>query len=150
MKIVYLLLLLLLLVGVRPTWAQRVVFSGRITEAATGKAVPFASVFVPGSGQGTTADENGRYQLPVAAPVDSLAASAIGFGTVRKRVSGLATHTVNFALGAGAVSLGEVVVRPGRTPLMLFCAGCRSTSRRTISATSRPLSSTATAARRWP
>jgi hypothetical protein len=116
MKVVYLLLMLLLLVGVRSTWAQRVVFSGRVTEAANGKAVPFASVFVPGSGQGATADEDGRYQLTVEAPADSLAASAIGFGTVRKRVSGLASTTVNFALGAGSVSLGEVVVRPRENP----------------------------------
>ncbi|TGD81877.1 DUF5686 and carboxypeptidase-like regulatory domain-containing protein [Hymenobacter wooponensis] len=116
MKVVYLLLLLMLLVGVRPSWAQRVLFSGRVTEAANGKAVPFASVFVPGSGQGTTADEDGRYQLSTAGPIDSLAASAIGFGTVRKRVSGLASNTVNFALGSGSVSLGEVVVRPRENP----------------------------------
>ncbi|SNC76571.1 CarboxypepD_reg-like domain-containing protein [Hymenobacter gelipurpurascens] len=116
MKTVYLLLLLLLLVGVNPIVGQQLLFKGRVTEAATGKAVPFASVFVPGSGQGATADVEGRYELKATAPVDSLGASAIGFTTLKKRVSGLTTQTVNFVLGSGSVSLGEVVVRPYENP----------------------------------
>ncbi|WP_052695310.1 carboxypeptidase-like regulatory domain-containing protein [Hymenobacter sp. AT01-02] len=118
MRVAYplLLLLLLLLVGIEGAQAQRIVFSGQITESGTAKVVPFASVFVPGTAQGATADVEGRYQLIVNGPVDSLAASAIGFATLKKRVSAEDRQTVNFTLGAGSVSLGEVVVRPRENP----------------------------------
>ncbi|MCA8833271.1 DUF5686 and carboxypeptidase-like regulatory domain-containing protein [Hymenobacter pini] len=117
MRPFYPLLLLLLLVGAPAARAQRIVFSGRITEASTVKPVPFASVFVRGTTQGATADETGRYQLTVTGPVDTLAASAIGFTTLKKKVSTTAgAQTVNFALGSGSVSLGEVVVRPRENP----------------------------------
>ncbi|RSK37478.1 DUF5686 and carboxypeptidase-like regulatory domain-containing protein [Hymenobacter metallilatus] len=117
MRLFYPLFLLLILVSIPAAEAQRVVFSGRVTEAATGKPIPFASVFVRGSSQGTTADEAGRYQLTATGPVDTLAASAIGFALQKKRVAGAAgSQTIHFTLGSGSVSLGEVVVRPRENP----------------------------------
>ncbi|GAA3945502.1 DUF5686 and carboxypeptidase-like regulatory domain-containing protein [Hymenobacter algoricola] len=111
-----LLLLLLLLVGISPVDAQRLLFTGRVTEAATGKPVPFASLFVPGTSIGVTADADGRYELAAPQPIDTLAASALGFGILKKPVGRQDRQTVNFALGAGSVSLGEVVVRPRENP----------------------------------
>ncbi|GAB3302317.1 DUF5686 and carboxypeptidase-like regulatory domain-containing protein [Hymenobacter tenuis] len=112
-----LLLLPLLLLGMPVAQAQRLVFSGRVTETVNGQPVPFASVFVRGTSQGATADENGRYQLTVAGPVDTLVASAIGFTAVKKPVTSTAAkQTINFALGSGSVALGEVVVRPRENP----------------------------------
>ncbi|GGG38643.1 DUF5686 and carboxypeptidase-like regulatory domain-containing protein [Hymenobacter glacieicola] len=118
MKLVSLLLCLLLLVSGAPVaWAQRILFSGRVTEAATGQPVPFASVFVRGTSQGATADDNGRYQLTLTGPVDTLVASAIGFAPQKKKVAASPDRqTVNFSLGSGSVSLGEVVVRPRENP----------------------------------
>ncbi|MBX0291684.1 DUF5686 and carboxypeptidase regulatory-like domain-containing protein [Hymenobacter sp. HSC-4F20] len=116
MKGVFLLLCLLLLLGAPVAWAQRVVFSGQVTEAATGQPVPFASVFVRGTSQGTTADDNGRYQLTASGPVDTLVASAIGFAAQKKKVTAAERQTINFTLGSGSVSLGEVVVRPSENP----------------------------------
>ncbi|WP_159437382.1 DUF5686 and carboxypeptidase-like regulatory domain-containing protein [Hymenobacter daecheongensis] len=108
--------MLLLLVGVSPGQAQRLTFVGRVTEAANGKPVPFASLFVPGSSIGITADAEGRYELSVPQPIDTLVASALGFGVQKKAVGRQPRQTVNFALGTGAVSLGEVVVRPRENP----------------------------------
>ncbi|QNH62436.1 DUF5686 and carboxypeptidase-like regulatory domain-containing protein [Hymenobacter sediminicola] len=106
----------LLLAGAPAGWAQQLQVTGRITEAATGKPVPFASVFVPGTTTGATADENGRYQLSTA-PADTLVASAMGFAPLRKALKRQAARqTIDFALGSGAVSLGEVVVRPHENP----------------------------------
>ncbi|WBO83949.1 DUF5686 and carboxypeptidase-like regulatory domain-containing protein [Hymenobacter yonginensis] len=110
------LLLLLLLAGAGSTQAQQLLLTGRITEAATGKPVPFASVFVPGTTAGATADENGRYSLSTA-PADTVVASAMGFAALKKPIRReAARQTIDFALGAGAVSLGEVVVRPRENP----------------------------------
>ncbi|WP_165370524.1 DUF5686 and carboxypeptidase-like regulatory domain-containing protein [Hymenobacter persicinus] len=108
--------MLLLLVGVLPGSAQRLVFSGRVTEASNGKPVPFASLFVPGTAIGITADAEGRYELTVTQPFDTLAASALGFAALKKAVGRQPRQTVNFALGSGAFSLGEVVVRPHENP----------------------------------
>ncbi|MCB2406517.1 DUF5686 and carboxypeptidase-like regulatory domain-containing protein [Hymenobacter lucidus] len=109
-------LLLLLLVGALPAQAQRMVFSGRITEAATNQPVPFASLFVPGTTIGITADAEGRYQLTLTQPIDTLAASALGFVALKKPVGRQEQQTVNFALRSGAVALSEVVVRPTENP----------------------------------
>ncbi|SHL66688.1 DUF5686 and carboxypeptidase-like regulatory domain-containing protein [Hymenobacter psychrotolerans] len=112
----YFTLFALVLLAAPAGWAQQLLVTGRITEAATGKPVPFASVFVPGTTTGATADENGRYQLSTA-PADTLVASAMGFAPVRKPLKRQdARQTLDFALGAGAVSLGEVVVRPRENP----------------------------------
>ncbi|WP_262922983.1 DUF5686 and carboxypeptidase-like regulatory domain-containing protein [Hymenobacter cellulosilyticus] len=115
MKHTYALFILLVVVAL-PAQAQRIVFTGRITEAATGQPVPFASLFVPGTTSGMTADAEGRYQLTVTQPIDTLAASALGFKALKKAVTQQTQQTVNFALGAGAVTLGEVTVRPTENP----------------------------------
>ncbi|KAA9333030.1 carboxypeptidase-like regulatory domain-containing protein [Hymenobacter busanensis] len=96
--------------------AQRMAFSGRVTEAATGQPVPFASVYVKGTTLGTTADEEGRYQLPVPQPVDSLWASAVGFRPKSVAVGKQPVQTVNLALPSAAIALGEVTIRPTENP----------------------------------
>ncbi|TGE23657.1 carboxypeptidase-like regulatory domain-containing protein [Hymenobacter aquaticus] len=111
-----LLLALSLLLGPVPAVAQRLVFTGRITEAATGQPVPFASVFVKGSTFGTTADDNGRYELAVTHPVDSLSASGMGYRPKSAAVGRQPQQTVNLALASAAVSLSEVVIRPTENP----------------------------------
>ncbi|TGE27650.1 DUF5686 and carboxypeptidase-like regulatory domain-containing protein [Hymenobacter metallicola] len=115
MKNIYALLFLLLSLAL-PSQAQRIVILGRITEAATGQPVPFASLFVPGTTIGLTADAEGRYQLSLTQPIDTLAASALGFVALKKAVGSQAQQTINFALRSGAVTLNEVVVRPTENP----------------------------------
>ncbi|KAA9333029.1 carboxypeptidase-like regulatory domain-containing protein [Hymenobacter busanensis] len=117
MKSVYSWLGLVLLLTLGNTaLAQRIVFSGRITEAATGQAVPFASVYVKGTTFGTTADEDGRYQLPVAHPVDSLWASAVGFRPKSVAAGKAPQQTLNVKLPSAAIALGEVTIRPTENP----------------------------------
>ena len=106
--------LLLLLLGLLSlpllSQAQRVV-SGQVVEAATGEPVPFASVFVPRTAAGITADVDGRFRLPVPAAADSIAASALGFVVGRRALTAAASQTVLLRLPKGAgVALGEVIV----------------------------------------
>ncbi|WP_400193011.1 DUF5686 family protein [Hymenobacter sp. B81] len=107
--------MLLLTLG-NSAWAQRMVFSGRVTEAATGQPVPFASVFVKGTTFGTTADDEGRYQLPVGHPVDSVTASAVGYRPRSRAAGSQAQQVLNLALPSAAVALGEVTIRPTENP----------------------------------
>ena len=93
-----------------PAAAQRIVISGQVVEATNGEPVPFASIFVPRSSFGVTADEAGKFKLTVTGPADSLAASAIGFATQRRKISDAPTQSVLFRMKTGGVTLGEVFV----------------------------------------
>ncbi|OGX84225.1 DUF5686 and carboxypeptidase-like regulatory domain-containing protein [Hymenobacter glacialis] len=102
--------LLLVCLWVLPAAAQRFVISGQVVEATNGEPVPFASVFVPQTSTGVTAGADGRFKLTVTGSADSLAASAVGFVTQRRKLSEAPVQTVLFRLRAGGVALGEVVV----------------------------------------
>jgi hypothetical protein len=84
---------------------------GQVVEATTGEPVPFASVFVPRTSIGITADVEGRFQLLLSTTPDSLAASSLGFLPQRQVLSKAPTQQVLFRLKKGeGVALGEVVV----------------------------------------
>ncbi len=108
--IVSLLLLGLLLVG-QLAVAQRITLSGQVVEAASGEPVPFASIFVPRTSIGITADVDGKFKVTVDNAPDSLAASSLGFLTQRKKLSDAPQQSVLFRLKkGGGVALAEVVV----------------------------------------
>lgn len=108
--------LLLLCLWVLPAAAQRLIISGQVVEALNGEPVPFASIFIPRTSTGATADADGKFKLAASDAPDSLAASALGFVTQRVKLTGAASQTVLFRLKAGGVALTEVVVRPGENP----------------------------------
>lgn len=102
--------LLLACLFVLPAAAQRIVISGQVVEAANGEPVPFASIFIPKTSTGVTADADGKFKLAVSGSPDSIAASAIGFATQRRKLSDAAVQTVLFRMKTGGVTLGEVFV----------------------------------------
>lgn len=55
--------LTLVLVGSAQTWAQKGKITGRVKDAITGQAIPFANVIIPGTTQGTTTNDLGVYTL---------------------------------------------------------------------------------------
>ena len=93
-----------------PAAAQRIIISGQVVEATNGEPVPFASIFVPRTSFGVTADVDGKFKLSVTDSPDSIAVSAIGFVTQRRRLSDAAVQSVLFRMKAGGVTLGEVIV----------------------------------------
>ena len=102
--------LLLVCLWALPAAAQRLVISGQVVEATNGEPVPFASIFIPKTSTGVTADADGKFKLAVAGMPDSIAASALGFATQRRKLSDAAVQTVLFRLKSGGVALAEVVV----------------------------------------
>ncbi|MDO7845262.1 DUF5686 family protein [Hymenobacter sp. M29] len=102
--------LLLVCLLVFPAAAQRIIISGQVVEAVNGEPVPFASIFVPKTSAGVTADADGKFKLTVAGSPDSIAASAMGFATQRRKLTNAATQTVLFRMKTGGVTLGEVFV----------------------------------------
>ena len=106
----FLALLLLVCLWALPAAAQRLVISGQVVEATNGEPVPFASIFIPKTSTGVTADADGKFKLAVAGTPDSIAASALGFATQRHKLSDAAVQTFLFRLKSGGVALAEVVV----------------------------------------
>ena len=102
--------LLLVCLWVFPAAAQRLVISGQVVEATNGEPVPFASVFIPNTSTGATADADGKFKLAITGTADSIAASAMGFATQRLKLSDAGVQTVLFRLKTGGVVLAEVVV----------------------------------------
>ncbi|MDJ0367527.1 DUF5686 family protein [Hymenobacter sp. H14-R3] len=111
MKFTVSLLLLGLLLTGRLAVAQRIVITGQVIEAASGEPIPFASIFVPKTSTGVTADVEGRFKLALADAPDSLAVSALGFLMQRKKLTAAAQQTLLFRLKkGGGVALAEVFV----------------------------------------
>lgn len=68
-----------LLIGGNFINAQQVSISGRIVDGSTNEALPFASVFINNSMQGTVSDENGQFELTVNAGVHEIVVSMVGY-----------------------------------------------------------------------
>jgi len=111
-------LCLILLVGsVLPVLAQTLTLSGRVTDAATGKPLPFANVYLNGTTRGTTTDEQGQYSLPgVLLGTVEVVASFLGYETARQslRVLDAVPKTLAFSLKPSAQQLAGITVRAGR------------------------------------
>ncbi|GAB4017806.1 DUF5686 and carboxypeptidase-like regulatory domain-containing protein [Spirosoma koreense] len=84
--------------------------SGRVTDAATGEGIPFASIAVKGQPTGTTSDADGRYSLRIKQLSDSLVVLSLGYGTRSYPILELATQVIDAQLRAAATKLQEVKV----------------------------------------
>ncbi len=113
-----LLVALLLLAANALVFAQTTAtVSGSVTDAATGKPLPFASVYLNGTTRGTTTDEQGRYTLN-AIPLGSveIVGSFLGYKTARQTLRLLEPQpkTVSFSLTADQNLLNAITVKVGR------------------------------------
>lgn len=87
--------------------AQTKTISGKVTSDKDGSPISGASVVAKGTNKGTQTNDAGAYTLDVAASVNTLVISSVGFGTAEVSVNGANTNLVMKANGEG---LTEVVV----------------------------------------
>ncbi len=88
-------------------FAQNLTVKGVVTDAATGEAVPFASIQIKGTMTGASTDAEGHYAIT--APSDgTLIFSSIGYQVVEVPIDG--RISVNVTLRTDAESLDDVVV----------------------------------------
>ena len=114
-----LLFVTLLIAGMSPAiFAQTTItISGIITDAATGKPLPFASVYLNGTTRGTATDEQGHYKLTnVPLGTAEIVASFLGYKTARQplRLTDNQPKTVSLSLKADENLLNAVTVKAGR------------------------------------
>ncbi|GAB3016741.1 DUF5686 and carboxypeptidase-like regulatory domain-containing protein [Spirosoma pulveris] len=86
------------------------VVSGRVTDAATGEGIPFASIALKGKTSGTTSDADGRYSFRLTQLSDSLIVLSLGYRTTAYPLLLQAAQTINAQLTATATKLKEVNV----------------------------------------
>jgi len=90
--------------------------SGKVADALTGEAIPFASITFPGTQVGTITGDDGSYMLETQLSIDSVSASFLGYKTVTFPVQKRKTQQINFALTADDFQISEVTVKPGENP----------------------------------
>ncbi len=108
--------LILLLAGTHEVRAQITKIRGKVTDAATGEALPFVNVYFKGTTTGSTTDEQGYYSIETRHAADSLAASSVGYLTRVKPVIRNRFQEINFNLQPDQISLSEVVIKAGENP----------------------------------
>jgi TonB-linked SusC/RagA family outer membrane protein len=103
-----LLLAVVWLVMLLPSYAQEKIVSGKITSAEDGSPTPGVSVLVKGTTIGTSADNDGRYTINLPVGSNTLVISFIGFTSQEVEVG--SRTTVNVTLEQDVTQLSEVVV----------------------------------------
>lgn len=97
--------------------AQTLTLTGVLTDLTTGEPIPFGSVYLNGTSQGTSTNELGSYTL-TAVPLGTVevVASSIGYQTVKKtmRLTNSKGQTVDFVLKPADNQLAAVTVRASR------------------------------------
>ncbi len=84
--------------------------SGRVTDKATKRSIPFANVVIVGKNNGTITDDKGYYKIDVAWEAAKIEAELIGYQNQIKLVSLKENQTINFAMVEQSKNLNEVVV----------------------------------------
>jgi hypothetical protein len=98
--------------------AQSTTITGKVTDALTNEAVPFATVIFKGSNIGTNTDFDGNFRLNSATPTDSILCTLVGYKPVVMRVKKGETQIINIALSTNQFEFQEVVIRPGENPAL--------------------------------
>ncbi len=96
--------------------AQDTIVRGKVTNAATGDPIPFASVVFKGGTTGTATDFDGNFSIKTTRAGDSLVASFVGYRPRTKSVRKGVTQVINFQLDEDVVNLQEVSITAGENP----------------------------------
>jgi Family of unknown function (DUF5686)/CarboxypepD_reg-like domain len=93
--------------------ALAVKISGTITDDKGG-ILPFASVFIKGSSQGTTSNNRGKYFIDLPAGNYTIVCQYVGYARQEKTITVTSESiSLDFQLSVQQTSLKEVVVKPG-------------------------------------
>lgn len=95
--------------------------SGKVFDAVTKEAMPFASVTFKGISKGASTDINGNFVVQTPLPVDSITVSYLGYEKKTLGIKRGVTQVLNVGLNAAGVTLNEITVVAGPSKaLVLF------------------------------
>lgn len=90
-------------------YSQNFTISG-IVKSTTNQVLPFASITVKGTTNGTTTDENGSFALEVNSKTIDLEVSSIGYKTYRQTIDASSSQHLAITLKSSIYDLDQVVV----------------------------------------
>jgi hypothetical protein len=95
-----------------------ILLSGSVTDASTGKPLPYAAISVAGSTLGTTTNEDGAFHFAISGDraSDTVYVSYLGYKLYKEKVTNLVQPTLNIPLKPVSLLLSEVEV-VGLTPV---------------------------------
>lgn len=98
------------------SFAQKTIVSGIVLDADNGDTLPFVNVYFVGTKIGTTTDFSGTFNIETYYASDSLAASFVGYKTVKFKIKKDQTQQFTFKLKSTTESLPEVIINPTGNP----------------------------------
>jgi hypothetical protein len=112
-------LLIILFLGFCSAHSQTISISGKVIDAHSGDALPYANVRVLNTSLGTAANISGRFELKLPHGNYSLFASYIGYysDTVEVEVKNN-INDLDFSLRKTEIQFPEIVIRPGKNPAL--------------------------------
>lgn len=116
MSIRRIILLLAALTWAAAAGAQSTRVRGRVTDAANGTPLQFASVVFKGTTVGITTDEQGIYALETRDTTTCIEASIVGYTPQQREVQRGQYNEIDFALEPAQFDIGQVVITPGANP----------------------------------
>ncbi len=97
--------------------AQDMTVSGTVLDDDTGEPIPFANVYIPKTTIGVAADFDGIYSITFPAKLaDSIAISALGYVTAKKKLGKDLEQKIDFRLKSDQFVLSEIVILAGENP----------------------------------
>jgi len=93
-------------------YSQQTIVTGKITEASTGNAIPFAKIRFINSKIGTLSDSLGNYSLQTYYATDSLYFFFPGFKPVTKKIKKDQAQIINIELQVMTTDIKQLDIRP--------------------------------------
>ncbi|MCF8228945.1 MAG: DUF5686 and carboxypeptidase regulatory-like domain-containing protein [Bacteroidales bacterium] len=111
------LLAVLILMAVINLQAQKTKIMGRVTNAVTGEAIPFANIIIKGSSVGATTNFEGEFSIETRdLKKDTLLATYIGYHPYKTKIRLNVFQEINIQLEPANILLDEVEILPGENP----------------------------------
>lgn len=98
-------------------FAQTVI-KGKVTDASSAEAIPFANIFFKGTSVGVQTDFDGYFELKSANPKDSIVCDYFGYKRKTKAIVIGQAQTINFQISAEGVEMAEVVIYARENPAL--------------------------------
>ena len=110
-------LVIMIAAGLTNLFGQSVTkIRGKVTDAETGEAIPFANVYFHRDQSGTITDFDGIYNISTSYPEDSIEISYVGYKSQKKPIKQWVTQTIDFKLEPDVINLKELNVYAGENP----------------------------------
>jgi hypothetical protein len=99
-----------------PSMGQKTTVSGKVTDATTGEAIPYAKVWIRQLHTGANTNFEGFYHLSFSGSADSLTVEYLGYKTKSKPIKVGTTQVINFQIESSEMQVDEIVIHPGENP----------------------------------